>query len=58
MPLNNEESFNQKTPWTGLTIEEFKTWLGLYGDFTATFTSGLLGPSTLTKTPGIVGIGN
>ena len=46
-------------PWTTLTIEEFKTWLGLYllmGIVQQPSLMGYWNQSTLTKTPGIAAV--
>lgn len=51
-----KEPRNQKTPWTALTIEEFKTWFGLYLSMGIVQQPSLVdywGQSTLTNTPGI-----
>ena len=54
-----KEPCNQKTPWTTLTIEEFKTWLGLYLSMGIVQQPSLMDywtQSTLTKTPGIAAV--
>jgi len=51
-----KEPRNQKTPWTALTIEEFKTWFGLYLSMGIVQQPSLVdywGQSTLTNTRGI-----
>ena len=54
-----KEPRNQKMPWTTLTIEEFKTWLGLYLSMGIVQQPSLMNywtQSTLTKTPGIAAV--
>jgi len=54
-----KEPRNQKTPWTALTIEEFKTWFGLYLSMGIVQQPSLVdywGQSTLTNTPGIAAV--
>ena len=54
-----KEPCNQTTPWTALTIEEFKTWFGLYLSMGIVQQPSLVdywGQSTLTNTPGIAAV--